>query len=282
MNCFTLCNGVQMPCIGLGTFLTPDGQTAIDSVKSAIQLGYRHIDAAARYDNETSVGQGIKEGIKESGISREDLFVTSKVWNTKRGYQTTLEAFQKTLDDLDLDYLDLYLIHWPASSSQFDNWETINLETWRAMTELYKQGKIKAIGVSNFMPHHLEALMQTEVQPMVNQIEFHPGMMQKETVDYCKQNHILVEAWSPLGRGKLFDHPTLKALAEKYQKSIPQICIKWCIEHHIVPLPKSVTASRIKENRDVFDFTLSPEDMKLIDALEDYGTSGLHPDHIDF
>lgn len=279
---FTLHNGVKIPSIGLGTFLTPDGQTAIDSVKYAIQIGYRHIDAAARYDNEISVGQGIKEGIAESGITREDLFITSKVWNTKRGYHSTLEAFEKTLNELALDYLDLYLIHWPASSNQFENWEEINLETWRAMTELYQKGKIKSIGVSNFMPHHLEALMKTEVKPMVNQIEFHPGMMQQETVTYCKQNQIQVEAWSPLGRGRLFDHPTLKALSEKYHKSIAQICIKWCIEHDVLPLPKSVTASRLEENFNVFDFTLSSEDIEAIDALGDYGASGLHPDQIDF
>ena len=181
---FQLRNKVEIPCIGYGTWKTPDGETASASVRTAIELGYRHIDTAAAYGNETSVG----EGIRESGISREQLFVTSKVWNTERGYEKTLHAFEKTCQDLGTDYLDLYLIHWPASVNQFENWEEINISTWKAMMELYKEGRVKAIGVSNFMPHHLKALMETDIIPMVDQIEFHPGWMQKETVKYCKEN----------------------------------------------------------------------------------------------
>lgn len=279
---FILSNSVKMPCIGLGTYLTPDGQTAVDSVKCAIRLGYRHIDAAACYNNEVSVGQGIAEGLAECGLSRQDIFVTSKVWNTERGYSKTWVAFQKTLEDLKLDYLDLYLIHWPASSHQFENWEALNLETWEALTDLYIAGRIKAIGVSNFLPYHIEALMKTKVQPMVNQIEYHPGFRQIETVNYCRQNMIQVEAWSPLGRGRLFEHPLLIRLAEKYQKSIAQICIKWCLQNDVAPLPKSITPTRLAENADVFDFTLDSEDMAAIDAIEDYGASGLHPDEISF
>ena len=275
---FTLTNGYKIPCVGFGTWQTPNGETAVSAVKVALESGYRHIDAAAIYGNEISVGQGISE----SGTSRSDLFVTSKVWNDERGYQKTINAFAKTLADLQLDYLDLYLIHWPASSSRYSNWEGLNLETWRAMTDLYKAGKIRAIGVANFLPHHLAALMKTEVPPMVDQIEFHPGQMQNETVDFCKKNSILVEAWSPLGMGRLLSNPLLTSIAEKYTKSVAQLCIRWCLQHEVLPLPKSVTPARIAENADVFSFSVSEEDMRSIDNMANVGGSGLHPDHVDF
>lgn len=275
---FTLNNGVKIPCIGYGTWQTPSGEVARASIKEAIRTGYRHIDAAAYYENEPDVGKGILE----SGIAREELFVTSKVWNTERGYDKTMAAFEKSSKDLALDYLDLYLIHWPASSNQYENWEELNLSTWKALTELYKSGKIKAIGVSNFMPHHLAALMDTEVPPMVDQVEFHPGMLQKETLDYCKKNGIQMEAWSPLGRGTMLTNPVLVEIAEKYKKSVAQLCIRWCLQHQVVPLPKSVTPARIVENVQVFDFEIADEDMCRIDALDNFGGSGLHPDEIDF
>lgn len=275
---FHLNNGYEIPCVGFGTWQTPDGETAVMAVSEAIKTGYRHIDTAACYGNEVSVGQRIKK----SGIEREKLFVTSKVWNTERGYEKTIAAFEKTLTDLGLDYLDLYLIHWPASSSQYDNWEKIHLETWKALTELYKAGKIKSIGVSNFMPHHLEALMKTEVPPMVNQIEYHPGLNQEETVDYCKKHGILVEAWSPLGTGRMLNNQTLKFIAGKYGKSVAQLCIRWCLQNGVLPLPKSVTPARIVENADVFDFDITAEDMSDINAMPYFGGSGLHPDKIDF
>lgn len=257
---------------------TPDGETAINSVIEAIKSGYKHIDTAAVYGNEKSIGKAIKE----SGINRNELFVTSKVWNKDRGYKTTLAAFEKTLNDLQLDYLDLYLIHWPASVNKFNDWDNINLETWKAMTELYKSGKIKSIGVSNFMPHHLKSLMETEIKPMVNQIEFHPGFMQEETFKYCNDNNILVEAWSPLGTGKMLNNETLKSIASKYNKSAAQLCIRWCLQNNTLPLPKSVTASRIKENTEIFDFVISDEDMKTINAMEYFGGSGHHPDKVNF
>lgn len=275
---FTLNNGYKIPCIGFGTWQTPDGKTAVNSVIEAIKSGYKHIDTAAIYGNEKSIGKAIKE----SGINRDELFITSKVWNKDRGYKTTLAAFEKTINDLQIDYLDLYLIHWPASVNKFNDWDNINLETWRAMTELYKAGKIKSIGVSNFMPHHLKSLMETEVKPMVDQIEFHPGFMQEETFKYCNDNNILVEAWSPLGTGKMLDNETLKIVASKYNKSVAQICIRWCLQNNTLPLPKSVTASRIKENTEIFDFVISDEDMKTINAMEYCGGSGHHPDKVNF
>ena len=275
---FVLSNGYAIPCVGFGTWQTPDGETAVSAVKMAIKKGYRHIDAAAIYGNEISVGQGIRE----SGIERSALFVTSKVWNDERGYQKTLNAFAKTLADLQLDYLDLYLIHWPASSSRYSNWEELNLETWRAITDLHKSGKIRAIGVSNFLPHHLAALMGTEVPPMVNQIEFHPGQMQHETVKFCRRNAILVEAWSPLGSGRLLANPLLSSIAAKYNKSVAQLCVRWCLQHEVLPLPKSVTPARIAENADVFDFSIAEDDMAAIDNMTHVGGSGLHPDHVDF
>ena len=275
---FTLSNGYKIPCIGFGTWQTPDGETAVNAVKEAIKLGYKHIDTAAIYGNEKSIGKAIKE----IGINRDELFITSKVWNKERGYKTTLKAFEKTLNYLSLDYLDLYLIHWPASVNQFKDWDNINLETWKAMTELYKAGKIKSIGVSNFMPHHLKSLMETEIKPMVNQIEFHVGFMQEETFKYCNDNNILIEAWGPLGTGKMLDNETLKEIANKYNKSIAQLCIRWCLQNNTLPLPKSVTPSRIKENADIFDFVISDEDMKKINSMPYFGGSGHHPDKVNF
>lgn len=275
---YTIANGVKIPCVGFGTWKTPNGDAAVSSVKAALECGYRHIDTAAGYDNEAGVGAGIRE----SGIPREEIFVTSKVKNSERGYKTTLAAFDKTMSDLGLDYLDLYLIHWPASFSRFDNWEQINSDTWRAMTELYKAGKIRAIGVSNFMPHHLKALMETEVAPMVNQIEFHPGQMQTETVEFCRKNNIVVEAWSPLGSGRMLSNPTLSEIAAKYKKSVAQICIRWCLQNNTLPLPKSVTPSRIKENLNIFDFALDSEDVEKINSMEYCGGSGHHPDKVNF
>jgi diketogulonate reductase-like aldo/keto reductase len=272
-------NGYEIPSIGFGTWKTPDGEVAIASVKKAIECGYTHIDTAACYKNEKSVG----EGIRQSGIEREKLFVTSKLWNTERGCETTKAAFYKTLDDLGLDYLDLYLIHWPANSLQFDNWAQLNADTWRAFEELYEEGKIKAIGLSNFMVCHLEELMKTaKIKPMVNQIEYHPGYMQKEVVDYCNKNGILVEAWSPIGSGRLLENALLTEIAAKYGRSVAQICIRWCLQNDALPLPKSVTPSRIEENLKVLDFEISEEDMQRISSMELCGWSGLDPEKVTF
>ena len=275
---YKLSNGVLIPKIGFGTWQTPDGEVALESVKNAIDVGYRHVDTAAIYRNETSVG----EAIRQSGIKREEIFVTSKVWNKCRGYELAMSGFERSMEKLGLDYIDLYLVHWPAAKKQHENWDEVNRETWRALTDLYKAGRIKAIGVSNFKPHHLRSLLDSEVPPMVNQIEFHPGFMQKETVDFCKASGVLVEAWSPLGSGRVLGDENLIKISEKYGKSVAQICIRWCLQHGVLPLPKSVTPSRIAENADVFDFELSADDMDYIDSMPELGYSGLDPDMVDF
>ena len=278
MQTFELSNRVKIPAIGYGTWKSPDSEVTVEGIKTAVSCGYRHIDTAAVYGNEVSVGKGIAE----CGLPREELFITSKVWNTERGYEKTLAAFEKTIEDLDVSYLDLYLIHWPAATHKYDDWEEVNRGTWRAMTELYKAGKIRSIGVSNFKPHHLKALMDTEIKPMVNQIEFHPGYMQDETVQYCRENGILVEAWSPLGNGRVLTEPLLTEIAEKYERSVAQICLRWCLQHEALPLSKSVTPSRIEENFRIFDFEISSADMTAIDSLGEFGWSGNDPDKVDF
>ena len=274
-----LSNGYEIPSIGFGTWKTPDGDTAVMAVKKAIESGYTHIDTAAIYGNEKSVGRGIKE----SGVDREKIFITSKLWNSERGYEKTIAAFEKTLDDLGLDYLDLYLIHWPANKKQFDNAEELNAETWRAFEDLYKAGRIRAIGLSNFLVHHMEALKKTmTIAPMVNQIEYHPGYTHDDVVDYCRVNGICVEAWSPIGSGRLLENELLSEIAAKYGKSVAQICIRYCLENDVVALPKSVTPSRIEENIDVLNFEISAEDMKRINEMGLCGFSGKDPDEVSF
>lgn len=277
MKNYKLINDVEIPVVGYGTWKTPNGEVAENGVIEAIKNGYTHIDTAAIYGNEASVGSAIKK----AGVNREDLFITSKVWNDARGYDNTIKAFEETMEKLDCDYLDLYLIHWPNPVAFRDNMEHMNNETWRAMEDLYKAGKIKAIGVSNFKVHHLEKLQYT-IKPMVNQIEYHISCTQDDIVKYCKENDILVEAWSPLGNGRIFECEEMKTFATKYNKTIAQIALRYILQKEILPLPKSVTPSRIKENLELFDFTISDEDMNVLDQLKLDINSNTDPDTANF
>jgi diketogulonate reductase-like aldo/keto reductase len=278
-DCFELNNGVKIPCLGFGTWQTPNGETAVSSVKEAIKAGYRHIDTAAAYGNEESVGQGIREG----GIAREELFIASKLANPQHGYENTKAAFEVTMKKLNLEYLDLYLIHWPNPVKYRDNWEEVNAGTWKAFEELYRAGRIRAIGISNFHPRHINALLKTaSVIPQVNQIRLCPGDTQDEVVDYCRGKNILLEAYSPMGTGKIFDVPEIQKLADKYRRSAAQICIRWSLQRGYLPLPKSVTPERIRENAQVFDFELSPEDVKAVADLKGVIGYSQNPDEITF
>ncbi len=271
----TLANGVKIPCIGYGTWQTPGGDVARDSVKKALELGYRHVDTATVYGNEASVG----EGIRLSGVKREDVFLTTKQWTNERGFENTVAAAERALKTLGVDYLDLYLVHWPAVEKLSPDWAAINAETWRGFEKLYKDGKVRAIGVSNFMPAQLAALKErAEVQPMVDQVEFHPGYIQRNVLDYCRENGIVVEAWSPLGSGRLLADPLVNEIGAAHGKSAAQTCVRYALQHGIVPLPKSVTPERIAANADVFDFALTDAEMAALDAMPETGYSGYHPD----
>ena len=276
-DCYTLSNGVEIPCIGFGTWQTPDGDVAVSSVLSALQAGYRHIDTAQGYGNEESVGTAVKK----SGIDRKEIFITSKLNNSEHGYQKTLDAFEETMKKLDMDYIDLFLIHWPNPIAFRDQWQEANAGTWKAFEELYNAGRIRSIGISNFHPHHIEELMKTAtIAPMVNQIRLCPGDTQDEVVEYCRSRNILLEAYSPLGVGKIFDVPEMQMLAEKYERSIAQICVRWSLQRGYLPLPKSVTPARIKENAEVFDFELSADDVQLIADLKGVVGYSADPDQI--
>lgn len=267
----TLHNGVKMPWFGLGVFKVQDGEEVVHSVKAALKAGYKSIDTAAVYKNEEGVGKAIKE----AGVPREELFVTTKVWNSDQGYDSAIQAFETSLEKLGLDYIDLYLIHWPVEGKY--------QETWKALETLYKEKRVRAIGVSNFHMHHLEDLMQTaEVKPMVNQVELHPLLNQSELRDFCKKHEIQIEAWSPLAQGELLENGVLKEIAQKYNKSVAQIILKWDLQNEIVTIPKSVKEHRIIENADIFDFQLAPEDMDKINSLNENRRVGPDPDNFDF
>lgn len=279
MLTFKLNNGTEMPAMGFGTWAIADGDDVATAVKTAIGCGFRHIDTASFYKNETGVGRGIAE----SGISRSELWVTTKVWPTETGYDNTLRAFDASLKRLGLDYLDLYLIHWPASPARYTDWRERNLDTWRAFERLYADGRVRAIGMSNFLQSHLRPLIDScKVRPMVDQLEIHPGYTQADDVAFCQKNDIVVEAWSPFGRGKVLSNPELTAIAAKYGRSVAQVCLAWCRQKQIVPLPKSVTAERVKENLEATDINLSENDILIIDQLQNIGWSGQHPDEVMF
>lgn len=271
----TLHNGVKMPWFGLGVFKVEEGPVLVNAVKTAIQHGYRSVDTAAIYENEEGVGKGIKKGLEEAGISREELFVTSKVWNSDLGYESTIAAYETSLKKLGLEYLDLYLIHWPVEGKYKD--------AWRALETLYKEGRVKAIGVSNFQIHHLEDLMKdAEMKPMVNQVEYHPRLTQKELQAFCQDNGIQLEAWSPLMQGHLLDNEVLQEIANKHNKSVAQIILRWDLQNGVVTIPKSTKEHRIVENANVYDFELTKEEMEIMDGLNQNLRVGPDPDHFDF
>lgn len=276
---YKLSNKLEIPVVGFGTWQTPNDEVGYNAVKTALEVGYRHIDTASIYGNEVSVGKAIKD----SGIPREEIFLTSKLWNDAHGYDETLKAFEESLDRLGTDYLDLYLIHWPNPLAIRDSWEEKNAGSWKAMEELYEAGKIKAIGISNFWIHHIEALLKTaKIVPMVNQIRICPGDLDNELIDYCKDKGMLLEAYSPLGTGKAFGVKVLEDIATKYNTSVAKVCLKWSLQHGFLPLPKSVTPSRIKDNTDLFGFELSTDDIEAINKLDDCCGKSSNPDKRNF
>lgn len=276
---YKLNNGVEIPVVGFGTWQTPNGQVAKDAVLAALNAGYRHIDTAAAYGNETSVG----EAIKASGVKRDELFVTTKLWNSDHGYENAKKAIDKSLENLGLDYLDLYLIHWPNPAAMRENWAELNAESWRAMEEAVKAGKIRSIGISNFRKHHIDELLKTaEIKPAVNQNYLNPSDMQADLVKYNDELGILNEAYSPLGTGGLLGNETVKEVAANYGKSTAQVLLRWSLQHKFLPLPKSVHADYIKATAEIFDFELSADDMKKLDGLHGVAAVAANPDEVNF
>ncbi|ALJ06527.1 oxidoreductase [Pseudalgibacter alginicilyticus] len=273
MKEIVLNDGNKLPIIGFGTYKSTE-QEGIQSIKNALKIGYRMFDTAAKYNNEKEVGTAIHE----SGFDRKEIIITTKLWRENLGYEATKKAFNKSLKTLKLDYIDLYLIHWPANARNYDDWQKTNADTWRAMEELQADGKIKSIGLSNFWQEHLEALFLTaNVAPAINQIEFHPGYWQPELTEFCKSNDIMVESWSPLARGKVFGNEVIQSLAKHHHKSIAQICLRWITQHGVISIPKSNTLKRIEDNFNIFDFKLSDKEMLLINELPEMGFSGELP-----
>lgn len=269
MEYLTLINGIEIPVLGFGTWQIK-GEDCYNAVSEALRVGYRHIDTAWIYKNEKEVGRALKD----SGIDRKELFITTKCWNDHRGYEKTLNAFEESCLNLQLDYLDLYLLHWPKD---------LDKESWRALEELYEMGKIRAIGVSNYHQHHLIDLYTTaRIKPMVDQVEFHPKLTQESLHTFLKSENIQMESWSPLMRGGILEIPLLQELSSMYNRSITQIVLRWNIQKGIVVIPKSITPSRIKENFEIFDFTLRHEDILKIDALNENIRTGADPDNFDF
>ncbi|HSH18467.1 MAG TPA: aldo/keto reductase [Candidatus Saccharimonadales bacterium] len=257
---FTLGNGVRMPAIGFGTWEISPDDTAETAVRTALEMGYRHIDTAKIYGNE----QGIGRAVRASGVPREEIFITTKLWNSDHAYDDAMQSIDGSLERLGLEYVDLYLIHWPQSDARD--------EAWKALTEIYESGKAKSIGVSNYTVRHLEELLgQSDVVPMVNQVEFHPFIyeQQKDLVDYCKDKNILIEAYSPLSRHSKTSHPEIEQIAEQAGKTPSQVILRWCLQHGTVPLPRSQNPDHIKENLEIFDFELDDQAMETLNSLSD-------------
>lgn len=271
---YILNNGVEIPAIAFGTYKAADGKSA-DVIRAAIEAGYRYFDTASFYGTETYLAQAVRE----SGISRDEIFIASKLWKTEMGYENVKYAFERSLDKLNTDYLDLYLIHWPLPDPEYKDWKQLDKETWRAMEELYQARKVRAIGLSNFLPHHIDNILEDcTVRPAVDQIEYHPGYSQEAAVQYCKERNILVQAWSPIGRQRVLEEPLVLELAGKYAVSPAQICLKFAVQRGIIPLPKSSSVERMKENLDLYSFEMEREDIWRLATMPQAGWSGEHPD----
>ncbi len=271
---YILNNGVELPAIAFGTYKAADGKSA-DVIRTAIEAGYRYFDTASFYGTETYLAQAVRE----SGISRDEIFIASKLWKTEMGYENVKDAFERTLENLNTDYLDLYLIHWPLPEPGYKDWKQLDRETWKAMEELYQTGKVRAIGLSNFLPHHIENILKDcTVRPAVNQIEYHPGYSQEAVVQYCKERDIIVQAWSPIGRQRVLEEPLVLETAEKYGVTPAQICLKFAVQREIIPLPKSSSIKRMKENLDLYSFEMEQEDIWRLATMPQAGWSGEHPD----
>ena len=280
MEEYRLSNGVTIPKIGFGTWQIPDGEEVYNSVTHALKVGYRHVDTAQIYRNEVGVGRAIAD----SDLAREDIFLTTKIWNDKHDYDLAKASIEESLEKLGVDYVDLLLIHWPNPKALRENeaWKAGNAGAWKAMEEAYRAGKVRAIGVSNFMIHHLEALLETaDIKPHVNQVLLAPGCTQDELVAFCRQHEILLEAYSSLGTGSIFDNPVAQELATKYGKSVAQLALRWSLQKGFLPLPKSVTPQNIEANLQIFDFELSKDDVIQLDKLDGI-KSQKNPDEVDF
>jgi diketogulonate reductase-like aldo/keto reductase len=266
----------ELPPIGFGTWQL-NGTEGQNAIEAAINCGYRLIDTAASYGNETT----LKRALHSCGVLREKLLIQGKLWNTKRKYNDAITACKQSLKRLGIEYFDLYLIHWPASPALYPNWREMNAECWKAMEKIHHDGLARVIGVCNYLPHHIDELLETaDICPSVNQIEMHPGFANAESLKYCREKNILVEAWSPLGEGNILQSKTLKEIAAKYGKTPAQICLRWCIQHEVIPLPRSSNPERISQNFDVCGFELSDEDMRIIDIMPFSGGAGFDPDTI--
>lgn len=277
MDQIILRNGVSIPQIGLGTWQITDKEKIKELLGAAVEQGYQLIDTAAAYTNEMAIGKAIQS----LELDRDELVISDKVWNTSRGYDAVREACMRSMKKLKTSYLDIYLIHWPASPKLYPDWKEINADTWRGMESLYKDGLVKAIGVCNFKVHHLEELKKTaEIMPFLNQVECHPGMIQEELVAYCKENQIQLEASSPLGNGQILQNELLKEFAKKYNKSTAQICMRWGIQKGFVLIPKTSNVNRLSENIDIFDFELSKDEMEQIDGIPYCGGLGYDSDEV--
>ncbi|MBC5688273.1 aldo/keto reductase [Mediterraneibacter sp. NSJ-55] len=273
-DCYTLRNGLKIPCMAYGTYKAAEGKSA-DIIGDAIKAGYRYFDTASFYGTE----EYLAEAILKSQIPRKEFFIATKLWKDEMGYENAKTACKKSLERLKTDYIDMYLIHWPLPEPGYKEWRQLDQETWKALEELYEEGLVKSIGLSNFLPHHIENILKVcRIAPMADQLEFHPGYSQEAAVRYCQEKGILVQAWSPIGRTRVLEAPLIQELAGKYQKSAAQICLRYAVQRGVVPLPKTSSLERMKQNQDVFSFELSTEDMYRLETMPQCGWSGEHPD----